>query len=102
SVYTSILAVLLIAVPLAAGPAPQTPQTKKAPVNANAAVMMDFQKRLDAYVALHRKLETTLPKLSTQTNPQEIDGHERALGKLMQEARKTAKPGDVFTPAMQR
>ena len=108
SVYTSLLAVLLIGVPLAAGPAPQTrqtpqtPQKKKAPVNANAAVMVDFQKRIDAYVALHRKLEATLPKLSTQTNPHEIDAHERALGKLMQEGRKTAKPGDIFTPAMQR
>ena len=99
SVYTSILGAFLIGVPLAAGP---MPQTTKAPVNANAAVMVDFQKRVDAYLAQHRKLEDTLPKLSKQTNPHEIDGHERALGTLMQEARKTAKPGDILTPAMQR
>jgi hypothetical protein len=114
SVCTSVLVAFLIGVPLAAGPRPQapkapaaTPQTAKpptttAPVNANAAVMADFQKRVEAYVAEHRKLEDTLPKLSKQTNPQEIDGHERALGKLVQAARKTAKPGDILTPAMQR
>jgi hypothetical protein len=99
SVYTSILGVFLIGVPLAAGP---MPQAVKAPVNANAAVMADFQKRVEAYVTVHRKLEDTLPKLSKQTNPHEIDGHERALGKLVQAERKTAKPGDILSPAMQR
>jgi hypothetical protein len=110
SVHVSLLAALLIGVPLAAGPMPQAAraqaskaQGKKAPaVNATAAAIADFRKRIDAYVASHRKLEDTLPKLSTQTNPQEIDAHQRALGTLMQEARKTAKPGDLLTPAMQR
>jgi hypothetical protein len=108
---TLTLGVCLIAVPLAARPAPQAPKAvatakagaaPKAVVNTNALVMADFQKRVDAYVALLRKTEATLPKLSKQTDPKEIDGHERALGKLMQEVRKDAKPGDLFTPAMQR
>jgi len=85
--------------PLAAGPAPQA---TKAPANPKAVVMADFQKRVDTYVALHRKLEDTLPKLSKQTNPHEIDAHERALGALVQAARAKAKPGDILTPAMQR
>jgi hypothetical protein len=110
SVHVSILAALLIGVPVTAGPMPQgakapapKAQGKKSPaVNATAAVMADFQKRIDAYVGSRRKLEATLPKLSNQTNPQEIDAHQRALGQLMQDSRKTAKPGDLLTPAMQR
>ena len=37
-------------------------------------------KRVDEYVALHKKLEDTLPKLPTQTDPRPIDKHQRALG----------------------
>jgi hypothetical protein len=70
--------------------------------NPNAATLADFTKRVDAYVALHRKLEGTLPKLATQTTPTEIDTHQRALSRLIQEARKAARPADLFTPPMQR
>jgi hypothetical protein len=72
------------------------------PANASAVVIKDFLKRVDGYVTLHQKLEDTLPKLSKQTDPKEIDTHERALAKLIQEARKNAKPADLLTPAMQR
>ena len=76
---------------------------KPAPrVNPNAATLADFQKRVDGYVELHKKLEATLPKLPEQTDPYQIDKHQRALSRLIQEARKNAKPGDLFTPAMQR
>jgi hypothetical protein len=78
-------------------------QTKPAPaVNANAATLKEFVRRVDAYVAVHKKAEDTLPALPKQTNPQEIDKHQRALAILIQAARKDAKPGDIFTPAMQR
>src|SRR5436190_9445685 len=104
-----ILAFLIIGLPAASAPAGQTAKAPpKAPAkaaphtNANAAVISDFLKRVDAYVALHKKHEDTLPKLSKQTTPQEIDVHERALAKLLQEGRKNAKQGDLLTPAMQR
>jgi len=76
---------------------------KPAPrVNPDAATLADFQKRVNGYVELHKKLEATLPKLPAQTDPYQIDSHQRALSRLIQEARKNAKPGDLFTPAMQR
>lgn len=77
-------------------------QRKKAAVNADAAAIQEFTKRVDAYVALHKKLEATIPTLPKQTTPQQVDAHERALAKLIQQARADAKPGDIFTPAMQR
>jgi len=70
-------------------------------VNPNAATIADFLKRVDTYVALRKKSEATLPTLPKQTTPQQIDAHERALLKLIQEARKDAKQGDVFTRPMQ-
>jgi hypothetical protein len=71
-------------------------------VNPDAQVLADFQKRVEAYVTLHKKLEGSLPDLPNEATPQQIDQHQRGLSKLMQEARADAKPGDLFTPAMQQ
>ena len=71
------------------------------PVNRDAQIMADFVKRVDEYVALRSKAESTLPSLPKQTNPTEVDAHERALTELIQKARTTAKQGDLFTPEMQ-
>ena len=73
----------------------------KPPVNPDAAIIQDFVKRVDQYVALHKKLEDPLPKLPKQATPEQMDAHERALGKLIQESQKGARQGDIFTPKMQ-
>jgi hypothetical protein len=91
----------------AAGPArpataAQTPAPKGGePVNADARALSQFEARLKDYVALHKKLEDTLPRLKKESTPQEIDTHQRGLAQLIQNARKGAKPGDIFTPASQ-
>src|SRR6266699_1431555 len=99
SIRSAFLGALLIG--LSSGTIAATSQAKKPPVNANAVVIKDFLKRVDDYVALHKKLEATLPKLSKQSTPQELDTHERALSKLIQDGRKDAKQGDLLTPGMQ-
>ena len=90
--------VLVLSLPLALAAAPQT----KPRVNPNAVTIKEFLKRVDVYVALHKKLEATLPALPKQTDPTVIDKHERALARLVQEGRKDAKPGDLLLPAIQR
>ena len=92
-------------------PPAQVPPDKRAPTTSpkksvnpddpNAAIIKDFLKRVDVYVALHKKFENTLPPLPKQTTPQIIDQHERALAKLIQAGRKRAKQGDIFTVQMQ-
>ena len=106
-----LAALALTAATLPGQTAPQTPPGKRAPAtspkksvnpdDANAAVIKDFVARVDAYVAVHKKVEATLPALPKQTNPQIIDQHERALAKLIQAERKNAKQGDIFAPPMQ-
>ncbi|HVD93013.1 MAG TPA: hypothetical protein VNC21_12045 [Vicinamibacterales bacterium] len=88
----------MLSLPLALAAAPQT----KPRVNPNAVTIKEFLKRVDVYVALHKKLEATLPALPKQTDPTVIDKHERALARLVQEGRKDAKPGDLLFPAIQR
>jgi len=62
------------------------------------AVMSDS---INAYVALHKRIEQTLPNLSKEATPEEIDKNQRAFENLMRDARKSAKPGDLFTPEAQ-
>ena len=82
--------------------APATsPKKSVNPNDADAAIIKEFLARVDTYVALHKQLEGTMPALPKQTNPQQIDQHERRLAKLIQGARKTAKQGDLFTAQMQ-
>jgi len=95
-VLQGLAAVLLLTAPL--GAVQRTPPR----TNPNAATLTEFTRRVDSYVALHKKLESTLPALPTQTGPTEIDRHQRALSRLIQDARKDAKPGDLFTPRMQQ
>jgi hypothetical protein len=91
---TALLAVSL--------PAASPSQQRTAQTNTSAAVLKDFVVRVEKYVELHKKLEATLPPLPKQTDPKQIDTHQRALGKLIQAQRAGAKQGDLFTPAMQR
>ena len=81
---------------VAVGAIGQTP-----PVNANAKIIAEFQKRIEAYAALHKKLESTLPALTKDVHAEEIDGHQRNLAGLIAKERVTAKQGDLFTPDMQ-
>jgi hypothetical protein len=76
-------------------------QAADEPINPDAKALAGFLERVNQYVALHQKLEDSLPHLSKESSPQQIDTHQRALGQLIQEARKTAKPGDIFTPESQ-
>jgi len=77
-------------------------QHKGPAVNPDAATIGAFKRHVDGYVALHKKLEATIPALPKQTTPQQVDAHERALAKLIQETRRDAKQGDLFQPAMQQ
>jgi hypothetical protein len=66
------------------------------PVNADAQIQVDFDKRVKEYVALHQKLEATLPPLPSQGTRDQIDQHSHALASLLQRARPRARQGDFF------
>lgn len=93
-----MLGVVLTAAMIACASA--EPQKDRA--NPDAAAIADFLKRVNAYVDLHKKLEGTIPSLPKDANPQQIDQHQRALAKLISDARANAKRGDLFTPEMER
>lgn len=73
---------------------------KAAEQNANpdAVVLVDFQKRIDAYMAIHRDARKGAPPQKETTDPAQIKAAQEALGANIRAARATAKAGDILTP----
>lgn len=65
----------------------------------DAKGLVEFTERVNAYAALHQKLEATLPPHPTETTPEVIHKHQNALAQLMVQARRDARKGDIITPA---
>jgi len=92
---TVLLVGFCAAAPLDAARAPQQPA-----VNPDAATIADFQKRVEAYVALHNKVDATLPEPSADGRPEAVVEHQRAFAKMMQQERSHAQAGDILTKPM--
>jgi chorismate mutase len=60
------------------------------------SALKEFRQELADYVALHKKLESTLAPLPTETSPEKIHAHERELQQLLAGARARAQEGDLF------
>jgi hypothetical protein len=66
------------------------------PVNARAAALQDFQKRLKAYLDLRTDLGKKLEPMASTTNASELQARQQALAAGLRNARKNAKPGDLI------
>jgi len=92
-----------------ATPKPPKPQIstatreKAAEENANpdALVLVDFQKRVDAYMAIHKDAKKDAPAQKETKDPAKIKAAQDALGAKIRAARTTAKQGDILTPEIQ-
>jgi len=59
----------------------------------------DFSDRVQAYVTLHKSVESTLPTLKTTDLPEMIAAHQHALARKIREARPKARRGAIFSEA---
>lgn len=66
--------------------------------DADAAALATMNDGLTKYVALHTRIEGTLPKLSADATPKEGDDVQRRFAQQVRTARAGAKRGDLFTP----
>jgi hypothetical protein len=89
---------------------PAPPPTSESPASApptrrvvgpltppDAQALATMSDRLKEYADLHLTLERSLEKLPKDATPEQIDKNQRALERLVREARTAAKPGDIFT-----
>src|SRR6266478_1757686 len=61
------------------------------PVNAGAAILQDFEKRVAGYVKAHKAAEGKLHSLKPTPSPEKIARHERELRRSIREARRSAR-----------
>jgi hypothetical protein len=96
---SDVVTVLLVVLGAAA-----TVATARAPhqqgINPDAATIADFNKRVEAYVALHNKVDAMLPEPSADGRPEAVVEHQRAFAKMMAQERPNAQAGDIMTKPM--
>jgi hypothetical protein len=94
-VLTALVGMLVSPVLASPGGAVQPPR-----VNADAATIADFNKRVHDYLELHKKVDGAIKEPSKDDRPEMFVEHQIAFAKLMQKERPDAKPGDIFTKPM--
>jgi hypothetical protein len=95
---TSFATALLLSCGIAAATFGSQQPTGGQKVNADAAVLQDFQKRISAYMDLHQRLEKKSPPLKETDEPAKIKASQDALAAALISARTGARQGDIFTP----
>lgn len=70
-------------------------------VNPDAAALAEFKMRVDEYADMHKELAKGDAKPQQTADPAKISATKKALAARVQATRVTAKPGDIFTPAVQ-
>ena len=71
------------------------------PVNPLGAAVLDFQKRIQAYMKVHNEAEGKVPNLKRTDDPVEISSREKALGEMIMTLRAGAQPGEIFSKDFQ-
>jgi hypothetical protein len=64
------------------------------------AALAELSSRIDAYVALHRRLEGPVPTIQSSGDADEVRRAVEALGSKIRKARQDARQGAIFTPAV--
>jgi hypothetical protein len=71
-------------------------------VNPESRVLLDFSKRVQSYVMLHKQLESSLPPLKQTAEPAKIVEHQQLLASKIRSARINAVEGEIFTPDVRK
>ncbi len=79
---------------------PDAAQESRGPAaNPKDPAVKAFLDRVNDYIALQKKVDNGLPKLSGDEDPSKIEAHQAAMASRIKMARATAKPGDLFGDA---
>jgi hypothetical protein len=78
--------------------AAQTATAQNGLTPADQKIVDDFEKRSKDYSNMRESLETELPKLPKDATPEQIEAHKAAFMKAVQNSRRAAKHGEIFTP----
>jgi hypothetical protein len=104
-----MVAAILVRLPLvlmpltsAPAPAPDCQLEVLAPVAVEERALAQFNIAIDRYVALHRRLERSLPSEQLFAHPEDMFEAREALASALRDARPQAQRGTIFTPGVAR
>ena len=80
AMFRSACLLLALSVSLSAGCKPAPQQGPQPVTEDEARTLEDFQRRVAAYVAEHKRLEGALPTVPKDATPDQIDARQRDLG----------------------
>ena len=97
---TILFHVPLLLAPLVPLPAPTAECQLEVltPLAQEERALMEFNVRIDQYVALHRRLERSLPPEQMFDDWEEMSQARNDLANAIRDARPNARPGDIFSP----
>jgi hypothetical protein len=81
----------------AAKTGPVTTAARQSGVNADGAILQDFNARVKSYLDIHKEAAKGSAKLKETENPAEITQAQETLAARIRTARAGAKQGDIFT-----
>ena len=84
--------------PAPSAPAPAETSATQGTTQTEPAATAEFNKRVAAYVEVHKKADGQVPSLKRTDDPKEISSREIALGDAIRTLRAGARPGDIMTP----
>jgi hypothetical protein len=73
-------------------------QIGRSAVDPQSAIVQDFEKRVAAYLKLRKSIESDMGRLKPTKSSEKISRHEDELRHAVRDARKDARPGDIFSP----
>ena len=91
-------AIALVCALIACGTEARQQKSPSQKANPDALVLKDFTDRIEAYTKLRNDLKGEGPPLKETKEPAKIKASQDALAAKIREARKDARPGDIFTP----
>ena len=101
-----MFATILFSVPLLLAPLVQLPTPTAdcrlevlTPLAQEERTLTEFNLRIDHYVALHRRLERSVPPEQMFDDWEEMSQARDDLAKAIREARPDARPGDILSPS---
>jgi hypothetical protein len=76
--------------------------TQKQEANPDALVLVDYNRRIKQYLDLRKPLKDAAPPLKETNDPAKLTAAQQGLADKLREARRDARPGDIFTPEIRK
>jgi hypothetical protein len=84
-----------------ASPTPPLPTPPPPSTTADAKGLTEYSNAVQAYVALHQRVEAALPPLADRSDPAKVTAYQKAMAEAIRKSGPRPRQGHVFVPNIQ-